>query len=133
MLEALPAGEAVFVSADRFEDVWTGFGGWGEVLLIVHTDTVVLEVRGFLPAGTSGHGWFNVHGNSPIGGHIRRDACTAIAFVDRPFHGRRSCSVWFLDDHGKAMLKVFVPRDETKALMARQLALFEVQRDALHG
>lgn len=128
VLEALPSGEAVFVPAERFATVWSGLCEWPGVLFIVHTDDIVLEVRGPLPGGSEGHGWFNIHGDSPIGGHIRRDRCAVIAFVDRPFHGRRSCSVWFLNEAGYAMFKVFVPRDETRALMADALARFEALR-----
>jgi putative heme utilization carrier protein HutX len=127
VLEALPAGEAVFVGADRFLDVWASLAAWREVLVIVQAGTVVIEVRGPLPVGTDGHGWYNIHGDSPIGGHIKRDACTGIALVDRPFHGRRSCSVWFLDGDG-AMLKVFVPRDAARALDPDALARFEALR-----
>lgn len=125
VLAALPSGEVVLLAADRFGEVWTALGTWREVLFIVHTDTVVLEVKGTLPTGSEGHGWFNVHGDSPIGGHIRKEACAAIALVDRPFHGRRSCSVWFLDGNGEAMFKVFVPRDAARALDPDALARFE--------
>ena len=43
---------------------------WGEILFIVHTADIVLECAGTLPPGSFGHGYFNMHGDSPIGGHI---------------------------------------------------------------
>lgn len=125
VLDALPSGTVSFLPGERFEAVWSALALWREVLLIVHTEDIVLEVRGALPAGTEGHGWFNIHGDSPIGGHIRRSGCTEIALIDRPFHGRRSCSVWFLNASGAAMFKVFVPRDERRELDPEALAAFE--------
>lgn len=128
VLDALSPGEAIFLPGTRFTEVWASLQAWSEVLLIVHTDDVVLEARGPLPAGSDGQGWFNIHGDSPIGGHIRRDGCTEIAIVDRRFHGRRSCSVWFLNASGGAMLKVFVPRDRSRTLDPEALARFEALR-----
>lgn len=128
VLAVLPEGAAVLAPADRWDSIWTDLTGWGEVLLIVHTEDIVLEVEGSLPAGSEGHGWFNIHGDSPIGGHIRKERCTSIAFVDRGFHGRRSCSVWFMNGEGRAMFKVFVRRDAERALIGEQLQRFEELR-----
>ncbi|MGV8938594.1 MAG: heme utilization cystosolic carrier protein HutX [Allorhizobium sp.] len=130
VLGVLPGGTAVSVSADRFDEIWNALAAWGDVLLIVHTADIVLEVVGSLPAGTEGHGFFNIHGDSPIGGHIRKDRCISIAFVDRMFHGRRSLSVWFMNADGYAMFKIFVRRDESKALLIAQTAQFETLRAA---
>ncbi|MDO1583051.1 heme utilization cystosolic carrier protein HutX [Rhizobium oryzicola] len=125
ILAILPEGAALTVDAAAFNDIWTELGNWGEVLLIVHTEDIVLEVTGSLPAGSEGHGWFNIHGDSPIGGHIRKENCAGITFVDRAFHGRRSCSIWFMNAAGFAMFKVFVRRNEARELIGEQLALFE--------
>ena len=128
ILAVLPAGAVVLAPGERFLTIWQDMTGWGDVLLIVNTDDVVLEVEGALPEGSEGHGWFNIHGDSPIGGHIRRDRCVSIAFVDRGFHGRRSCSVWFINADGRAMFKVFVRRDGERVLLADQLQRFEALR-----
>ncbi|MEQ1404335.1 heme utilization cystosolic carrier protein HutX [Neorhizobium sp. Rsf11] len=129
ILEILPRGAAVIVGKDHFLDIWSEMGTWGEVLFIVHTEDIVLEAEGSLPAGSEAHGWFNIHGASPIGGHIRKDNCASVTFVDRAFHGRRSCSVWFMNDKGSAMFKVFVRRDANRELIAEQLNKFEALRD----
>ncbi|MBW8447359.1 MAG: heme utilization cystosolic carrier protein HutX [Arenimonas sp.] len=128
ILAVLPAGAVVLAPGERFLTIWQDMPGWGDVLLIVQTDDIVLEVEGALPEGSEGHGWFNIHGDGPIGGHIRKDRCVSIAFVDRGFHGRRSCSVWFINADGRAMFKVFVRRDEERALLADQLQRFEALR-----
>ena len=129
ILEVLPGKAAVIASKEAFADIWSEMTGWGEVLFIVHTDDIVLEAEGSLPEGSEGHGWFNIHGDSPIGGHIRKDNCASVTFVDRPFHSRRSCSIWFMNAKGSAMFKVFVRRDESRELIAGQLARFEALRD----
>lgn len=129
ILEVLPKGAAVIAGKEHFLDIWSEMTGWGEVLFIVHTDDIVLEAEGSLPVGSEGHGWFNIHGDSPIGGHIKKDNCASVTFVDRAFHGRRSCSVWFMNQEGSAMFKVFVRRDENRELITEQLQKFEALRD----
>jgi putative heme utilization carrier protein HutX len=131
ILDVLPDGAAISIPAGHFADLWSELRSWGEILMIVQTPDIVFEVPGRLPEGTEGRGWFNIHGDSPIGGHIRKENCASIVFVDRGFHGRRSCSVWFMNAAGAAMFKIFVRRDEQKELLAEQLAKFEELRGRL--
>ena len=82
------------------------------------------------PPTSFGHGYYNIHGDSPIGGHIKAGNCKAIYLVDRAFHGRRSCSVQFFNGAGEAMFKVFVRRDAARELLPDQVARFEaLKRD----
>ncbi|MCZ8182452.1 MAG: heme utilization cystosolic carrier protein HutX [Beijerinckiaceae bacterium] len=124
-LEAMPEEQRLFAPSDEFEAIWREVGNWGEILFIVHTADIVLECEGSLPAGTFGQGYYNIHGDSPIGGHIRAANCRAIYLVDRAFHGRRSCSIQFFNGEGEAMFKIFVRRDEERNLLPDQLARFE--------
>jgi hypothetical protein len=128
VLEQIPADERHFIPAERFEALWQEMSTWGIVLFLVHTVDVVLEVDGTLPVGSFGHGYYNIHGDSPIGGHIKAENCKAIYLVDRKFHGRRSCSVQFFNGAGEAMFKVFVKRDAQRELLAEQVARFEALR-----
>ena len=125
VLEQTPADQRTHFPGEKFEDVWKELSTWGEVLFIVHTADIVLEAEGSLPVGSFGHGYYNIHGDSPIGGHIKAGNCTAIYLVDRAFHGRRSCSVQFFNGSGEAMFKVFVRRDAERNLRPEQLARFE--------
>lgn len=43
----------------------------GQVVFIVHTDDTEPEREVTLPPGTSSHGYFNIPGDCPIGGHIK--------------------------------------------------------------
>ncbi|MGE0004056.1 MAG: heme utilization cystosolic carrier protein HutX [Parvibaculaceae bacterium] len=128
VFDELPEGAAKRVDGHRFGELWRDLALWGEVLFIVHTQDIVLECKGPLPGGTSAQGYFNIHGDSPIGGHIRADRCAAVYFIDRLFHGRRSCSLQFVNGAGEAMFKVFVPRDDRRELVADQLGKFEALR-----
>jgi putative heme utilization carrier protein HutX len=100
----------------------------GSGVFIVHTADGVFETACTIPPGSHGRGYFNIHGDSPLGGHLKIDRCAAIYFIDRPFFKRRSCSVQFVNGDGQAMFKVFVARDEAKNLKPDQLARFEKLR-----
>ena len=103
----------------KFEEILRALTEWGEVLFIVHTPDIVLECAGTMPPGSFGRGYFNLHGDSPIGGHIKAENCAHIAFVSRPFMGRPSRSLQFFNGAGEAMFKIFVRRDKERNLIAR--------------
>jgi putative heme utilization carrier protein HutX len=124
----LPAEHRKLVPADTFADIMQDVTGWGDILFLVHTPDIVLECEGKLPPGTFGRGYFNIHGDSSIGGHIRAENCKSIAFVSRPFMGRASLSIQFFNGAGEAMFKIFVRRDEARELIAEQVAKFEALR-----
>lgn len=126
VLELLPAEQRRFVAPERFEELWQELAGWGTVLFLMHTPDIVLEVEGHLPVGSFGHGYYNIHGDSPIGGHIKAENCRAIYLVDRSTaQGRRACSVQFFNGAGEVMFKVFVRRDAARELLPDQLQRFE--------
>ena len=130
VLDLLPGPAARSASGARFAEIWGDLVDWGPVTFIVHTEDGVFETKAPLPPGNEARGYFNIHGESPLGGHLRIARCAAIYFIDRPFFGRRSCSLQFVNIDGGAMFKVFVGRDEKRELLADQLARFERLRDA---
>lgn len=121
----LPPPMCRWAPASAFGEIMGELTRWGEVVFIVHTPSIVLECKGQVPPGTFGRGYFNLHGDSPIGGHIKADRCAGIAFVRRPFMGRESCSIQFFDTDGEAMFKVFVRRGPDRALDQEQVERFE--------
>jgi heme iron utilization protein len=126
----LPLGPAArSASGARFADIWGDLVDWGPVTFIVHTEDGVFETKAPLPPGSEARGYFNIHGESPLGGHLRIARFAGIYFVDRPFFGRRSCSLQFINIDGGAMFKVFVGQDEKRELLADQLARFERLRN----
>ncbi len=128
VVESLPPAHRTLIKGELFADVMKELESWGEILFIVHTPDIVLECAGSIPPGSFGRGYYNIHGDSPIGGHIRAEACSRIVFLSRPFMGRRSMSIQFFNGDGEAMFKVFVRRDENRELKADQVAKFEAMR-----
>lgn len=125
VVRQLPVGNRVMTAGAEFEAIMSALTAWGPVLFIVHTADVVLECEGAVPPGAFGRGYFNLHGDSPIGGNIKAENCTHIAFVSRPFMGRQSCSIQFFNAQGEAMFKVFVRRDASRELISEQVAQFD--------
>jgi hypothetical protein len=123
----LPAEQGTVVSSEAFADIMQDITTWGEILFLIHNADIVLECTGTLPAGTFGHGYFNIHGDSPIGGHIKADNCKAIAFIARGAK-RISMSVQFYNAAGDAMFKIFVRRDDQRELVADQVLRFNALR-----
>lgn len=129
VLDCLQDHERRTASPEAFEPVWAELTTWGTVMFIVHTADGVFETKAALPPGEIGRGYFNIHGDSPIGGHLKIGRCAAIYFVDRPFFGRRSCSIQFINADGETMFKVFVGRDDARNMKPDQLAKYEALRD----
>lgn len=124
VIEALPEEMRRVRSGERFADAMQDIAGWGEVTLILHTDDGIFEFTGTLPRGEIGRGYFNLMQPTGLHGHLRHERCGGVAFVERPFMGKASAFVAFLNRDGGIMFKVFVGRDATRALRADQLAAF---------
>ncbi|MGM4896367.1 heme utilization cystosolic carrier protein HutX [Tardiphaga sp. 709] len=125
VLEALPS-EMVTIGggADAFVTAMTDIAEWGEVTLIVHTEDGIFETTAPLSPGAIGHGYYNLTQPKGLHGHLRHERCGGVAFVERPFMGKSSAFVAFLNVDGGVMFKVFVGRDETRALKQDQLERF---------
>lgn len=125
VVAALDDHQRTRISGAEFECVWDELSTWGEVLFLVHIpDRLVLECTAPLVKGEFGRGYYNFH-SAHMGGHIAASAIEAIYAVDRPFHGRRSCSLHFYDDKGQAVFKVFVRRNPDRSLDDAQCKRFE--------
>lgn len=131
VVKNLPPEHCSVVAGDRFQDVMDDVTSWGEILFIVHTPDIVLECKGPLPPGSYGRGYYNLHGDSPIGGHICEGFCAMIAFVARPFMGRASRSIQFFNAAGEAVFKIFVARDAAREMLPDQVAKFDALRQRL--
>ena len=125
VLEALPEGlVTIGGGADAFVTAMTDIAEWGEVTLIVHTEDGIFETTAPLSPGAIGHGYYNLTQPKGLHGHLRHERCGGVAFVERPFMGKSSAFVAFLNVDGGVMFKVFVGRDETRALKQDQLERF---------
>lgn len=131
VIEALPGEMARIGKGGEFAAAMQDIANWGEVTLIVHTDDAIFEFTGAIPAGEIGRGYFNLMQPKGLHGHLRHERCGAIAFVERPFMGKSSAFIAFINVDGGIMFKVFVGRDETRALRSDQLQRFRILADRL--
>lgn len=131
VLECIEAQGRRVAPAAAFQEIWADMTAWGPVTFVVHTKDGVFETKAAVPPGEEGRGYFNIHGDSPLGGHLKMERCAGIYFVDRLFFGRRSCSIQFISIDGEAMFKVFVGRDERREMRPEQLLRFESLRERL--
>ena len=125
----LPVDMCVAASVDAFEDVWTAMTRWEKVMFLAVTPGAIVEVKGRLPRGNFGHGFFNIGaGDNPLAGHLMIDRLRAICFVSKPIMGMESHSVRFYDKQGALMFAVHVGR-EGRTLIPSVLNRFMRLRD----
>jgi len=131
VLEALPGTMVRFGPGSAFGAAMNDVAEWGEVTLIVHTDDAIFEFTGSVPVGEVGRGYFNLMQPKGLHGHLRHERCASVAFVERPFMGKSSAFIAFINVDGGIMFKVFVGRDEARALRADQLQRFQALADRI--
>jgi putative heme utilization carrier protein HutX len=134
VIEALPAEMArIGGGADAFATAMQDIATWGTVTLIVHTDDGIFEITDPVALGTIGRGYFNLSHPTGLHGHLRHERCAGIAFIERPFMGKASAFAAFLNVDGGVMFKVFVGRDESRALKQDQLERFRTLSATICG
>lgn len=131
VLEAMSEAMVRFGSGGEFAAAMGDIAQWGEVTLIVHTDDAIFEFTGAIPVGEIGRGYFNLMQPKGLHGHLRHERCGRIAFVERPFMGKSSAFIAFINVDGGIMFKVFVGRDEARALRGDQLQRFRALADKI--
>ena len=124
VIEALPEGMRSFAPGSELVPAMQDIAAWGEVTLIIHTEDGIFEITEPVGGGEIGRGYYNIMKPKGMHGHLRHERCGGIAFVERPFMGKASAFVAFLNVDGGVMFKVFVGRDENRALKADQLEAF---------
>lgn len=130
-LRNLPEGLAVECSSEHFVEALKDIATWGDVTTIVHTPDVIMENFGAFPDGTLGRGFYNLKNKVGLMGHLRPERCGSIVFLERPFMGLATAGVLFMNVDGGCMFKVFIQRDESKALDVGQVAKFRALQGRL--
>src|SRR5688572_17144186 len=104
VVEALPREMRRFASGSNlFIDAMKDIATWGDVVLIVHTDDGIWEYSGAVPPGDVGHGYFNLMSRTGLHGHPRHERCVGLCFLERPFMGKSSASILFINVDGGIM------------------------------
>lgn len=133
VVDALPEAMRRFAPGDKFIDAMNDISEWGDVQVIVHTEDGIMECGGPVPKGSVGRGYFNLMGRTGFHGHLKHERCAAIAFVERPFMGRTSNLMIFINHDGGIMFKVFVGRDDKGQLKEDQVVKFKALADKVCG
>lgn len=109
--EALPETMRAFAPKESFDRVWQELTTWEKATFIMRHAGSVLEVKGTIPPGTHGNGFFNLRGESGIGGHLKVDDLAKIGFFSMPFMGLESHSVQFFDEGGADKFSIYAGRN----------------------
>ncbi len=128
-VRALQDTMRTFVSPDHFDAIWEAMTDWERITFICQTPTAVIEVKGKLPAGKHGHGYFNLTGkDNPLGGHLRVDQLGSICFLEKPFFGLESLSVQFYDTNGAHMFAVYAGREKRELIPSVKEGFYALKR-----
>ena len=134
VVQSLPEKMVSLVGPEYFDAITEEIDKWGELTIIVQTDSVIFEVKSALPRGSYAKGYYNIMGHkAPAGGHFRIDHLNAIAFVDKPFMGVRTLSIQFYNLAGNSMFKVFLGRNKKRVLLDDQVELYKALRQKISG
>ena len=124
VINCLPAQLIKKTEGSRFVEIMQAITGWNEaVTFIAHTPDVIAEVTGKIPNGKVGRGFYNFEHaeEGGIHGHIYYENCAAVYLIERPFMGKDTVSLNFVNRNGGAMFKIFVGRDEAGELKQNQI------------
>ena len=133
VINCLPAQLIKKTEGSRFVEIMQALAGWNEaVTFIAHTPDVIAEVTGKIPNGKVGRGFYNFEHaeEGGIHGHIYYENCAAIYLIERPFMGKDTVSLNFVNRNGGAMFKIFVGRDEAGELKQHQIEAMRKLFDA---
>ena len=103
---------------------------WESATFIMRHGGSVVEIKGQIPAGKHGGGYFNLDHGCPLGGHICSSNIARMAFLSLPFMGLESHSIQFFDAAGAVVFSIYVGR-ENRALIPSVKERFLALRMAL--
>ena len=125
VIRCLPEENVRQTEGSRIVEILQAIAAWDEsVTFIAHTPDAIVEVSGKLPNGKVGRGFYNFdhpETDGGVHGHIYYENCAAIYLLERPFMGKDTCSLNFINRNGGAMFKIFVGRDEAGELKQHQI------------
>lgn len=134
VIRCLPEENVRQTEGSRIVEILQAVSAWDEsVTFIAHTPDAIVEVSGKLPNGKVGRGFYNFdhpETDGGIHGHIYYENCASIYLLERPFMGKATCSLNFINRNGGAMFKIFVGRDEAGELKQHQIEAMRKLFDA---
>lgn len=128
---ALPEDMRRFAAKEHFDAVWQELTTWeGATFIMQHLGTV-LEIKGTIPPGSYGHGYFNLASEGGIGGHVKIDDLETMCFLALPFMGLESLSVQFFNTAGDVKFSIYAGRNEKREIIPAVRESFNRMRDSL--
>ena len=124
---ALPDEARAFAGKDAFDTVWQALASWENATFIMAHLGSVIEIKGKIPEGRHGHGYFNLSGGSGLGGHLKIDDLGHICFLSLPFMGLESHSVQFFNAAGMVLFSVYVGRENRQLIPAARESFFALR------
>ena len=135
VIRCLPEENVRQTEGSRIVEILQAVAAWNEsVTFIAHTPDAIVEVSGKLPNGKVGRGFYNFdhpETDGGVHGHIYYENCASIYLLERPFMGKATCSLNFINRNGGAMFKIFVGRDEAGELKQHQIEAMRKLFDAV--
>ncbi len=116
--------QTTFADGAHFVEAMQDMRSWGELMFLVHTPDVILEVKTEMPDGALGHGFYNLKGK-PTGGHLKAGNCGTVGFITSSFMGTPTKSVQFFNREGGCMFKIYLSRDSERNFLPEQLQAYE--------
>ena len=126
---ALPEGMCAFTGGENFTRVWESLGEWEKATFIMQHEGHVIEIACRIPAGKTGHGYYNIMGEGALGGHIKADAIADIAFLSLPFMGLESHSVQFFNGQGRVVFSIYAGRENHVIIPSVKEAFLKLRKD----
>lgn len=126
---ALPADMCAFTGGENFTRVWEALGEWEKATFIVQHEGHVIEIKCRIPAGKPGHGYYNIMGEEALGGHIKADAITDMAFLSMPFMGLESHSVQFFNAEGRVVFSIYAGRENHVVIPAVKESFLKLRKE----
>lgn len=134
VIRCLPEENVRQTEGSRIVEILQAVAAWNEsVTFIAHTPDAIVEVSSKLPNGKVGRGFYNFdhpETDGGVHGHIYYENCASIYLLERPFMGKATCSLNFINRNGSAMFKIFVGRDEAGELKQHQIEAMRKLFDA---
>ncbi|WP_225874352.1 heme utilization cystosolic carrier protein HutX [Vibrio algicola] len=123
---ALPSEMAVVVDGKHAQSLLEHLVGWGNMTSIVHSGGSIFEVKAPFPKGKVAHGYYNLMGREcELQGHLNLSKMSKVALVSKLFRGKESYYFGFFDLQGDSIFKVYLGRDNKRALLPEQVEKFK--------
>ena len=128
VIQAFPESMRTFIDPGHFDRIWEAMTAWERTTFICQTPGAVVEVKGKLPKGKHGHGYFNLmEKDNPLGGHLKVDQLGAVCFLEKPFLGLESLSVQFYDKIGNHMFAVYAGREKRELIPSVKQGFYDLK------